>query len=287
MRNKGFEYALTTRNFVGDFKWTSNFTLSYYRNRVLDIGKDKRPILSNDGYTTENRPIAGIWGGSFLGPYRDWEDVKTSPIVNANNSNWRFRSAPGTAKLADVNGDGIIDASDNTVIGSAIPDFIWGMNHSFEYKGFDMSVQVNGTHGGDVSMRQMEGIFGRGAGNANTTRDYYNNYWTPDRPDAKYIAPSRKSYDGTNTSGSLLYKGTFVNIQNVVLGYTFPSSVLEKVKLSRLRVYASIINALYITKFPGYNPEANFQGDSALSQGINRDSYPMSRSISFGVNLTF
>ncbi len=287
MRNKGFEYAVTTRNFVGNFKWTSNFNLSYYRNRVLDIGKDKRPILNNDGYTTEDRPLAGIWGASFLGPYRDWQDVKTSPIVNANNSSWRFRSAPGTAKLADVNGDGIIDASDNTIIGSAIPDFIWGMTHSFEYKGIDLSVQVNGTHGGDVSMRQMEGIFGRGAGNSNTTQDYYDNYWRPDRPDAKYVAPSRKSYDGTNMSGSLLYKGTFVNIQNVVLGYTLPQHVLEKLSLSRVRLYTSIINALYITKFPGYNPEANFQGDSALSQGINRDSYPMSRSVSFGVNLTF
>lgn len=287
MRNRGFEYGFTSRNFVGNFKWTTNLTLSYYRNRVLDIGKDKRPLLNNDGYTTEDRPIAGIWGGSFLGPYRDWQDVKTSPIVNANNTNWRFRSAPGTAKLADVNGDGIIDASDNTIIGSAIPDFVWGMNNSFEYKNFDLSVQINGTQGGDISMRQMEGIFGRGAGNANTTRDYYENYWRPDRPDAKYTAPSRKSYDGTNTSGTLLYKGTFINIQNVVLGYTFPQDILQKVKLSRLRVYTSIINALYITKFPGYNPEANFQGDSALSQGINRDSYPLSRSVSFGVNLTF
>lgn len=287
MRNRGFEYSVTTRNMVGALKWTTSANLSYYRNRVLDIGKDKRPLLSNDGYTTEGRPIAGIYGASYLGPYRDWEDVKTSPIVNANNPSWRFRSNPGTPKLADVNGDGIIDASDNTIIGSAIPDFVWGMTNSFEYKGIDLTVQVNGTQGGDISMRQMEGIYGRGTGQNNTTVDYFRNYWTPTNPGGKYTAPSRKSYDGTNLSGSLLYKGTFVNIQNVALGYTLPQQVVERLKLSRVRVYTSIINALFITKFPGYNPEANAAGDNALSQGINRDSYPMSRSISFGVNLSF
>jgi TonB-linked SusC/RagA family outer membrane protein len=286
MRNRGFEYSVTTRNLVGELKWTTNANLSYYRNRVLDIGADKRPLLNNDGYTTEGRPIAGIYGASYIGPYRDWEDVKTSPIVNANNPSWRFRSSPGTPKLQDVNGDGIIDASDNTIIGSAIPDFVWGMTNTFEYKGLDLTVQVNGTQGGDISMRQMEGIYGRGTGQNNTTVDYFNNYWTPTNPDGKYTAPSRKSYDGTNLSGSLLYKGTFVNFQNIALGYTVPQAIVEKLKIARLRIYATVVNAWYITKFPGYNPEANFQGDNALSQGINRDSYPLSRSISFGVNLS-
>ena len=109
----------------------------------------------------------------------------------------------------------------------------------------------------------------------------------PTNPGGKYTAPSRKSYDGTNLSGSLLYKGTFVNVQNIALGYTVPQQVVERLNLSRVRVYTTIINAFYITKFPGYNPEANAAGDNALSQGINRDSYPMSRSISFGVNLSF
>lgn len=287
MRNRGYEYSITSRNLVGTFKWTTSANLSYYRNRVLDVGKDKRPLLEKDGYTTEGRPIAGIYGGVFMGPYRDWEDVKTSPIVNANNPSWRFRSSPGTPKLADVNGDGIIDASDNTIIGSAIPDFIWGMTNTFEYKGLDLTVQINGTQGGDVSLRQMEGIFGRPTGQTNTTYDYYNNYWTPERPDAKYSAPNRKSYDGTNLSGTLLSKGTFVNIQNIALGYTLPVNVTNRLNLSRVRLYTTILNAWYITKFPGYNPEANEQGDNQLSQGINRDSYPMSRSISFGVNLSF
>ncbi len=287
MRNRGYEYSITTRNMTGEFKWSTNANLSYYRNRVLDIGKDKRPLLDNDGYTTEGRPIAGIYGNSYLGPYQDWEEVKTSPIVNANNPSWRFRSSPGTPKLADVNGDGIIDASDNTIIGSAIPDFVWGMTNTFEYKGIDLSVQINGTQGGDISMRQMEAIYGRATGQNNTTVDYFQNYWRPDNTNAKYTAPSRKSYDGTNLSGSLLYKGTYVNIQNIALGYTLPQALTDRLMLSRVRLYTSIINAWFISKFPGYNPEANFQGDSALSQGINRESYPMSRTISFGVNLSF
>lgn len=137
MRNRGFEYLVQTRNFVGEFNWTTSFNLSYYRNRVLNTGKDKRPLISNNAYTIEGKPLAGIYGTSFLGPYIDWEDVKTNPIVNPGNPKWMYRSAPGTAKLYDVNGDGIIDGNDNTIIGNPNPDFIWGMTNTFGYRGFD------------------------------------------------------------------------------------------------------------------------------------------------------
>jgi TonB-dependent starch-binding outer membrane protein SusC len=115
------------------------------------------------------------------------------------------------------------------------------------------------------------------------TTEYYNNYWRPDRTDGKYATPIRKDSDGSGLAGSLLFKGTYVNLQNVALGYTLPARFAS---MSDLRLYLSIQNALFYTTYPGFNPEVNFQGNSALSQGIDRGAYPLSRTVSFGINLS-
>ena len=286
MRNRGFEYLLKTRNMTGKFNWTTTFNLSYYKNRVLNTGADKRPLINNNAYTIEGKPLSGLWGTYFLGAYDNWEDVKTNPIVNASNPKWMYRSAPGTAKLFDVNGDGIIDGLDNTIIGSPNPEFIWGMTNTFAYKGFDLSIQVNGVQGGDHLMTQMEAVMARPNGTANTVYQYYDNYWRPDRTDAKYAAPTRKSWDGTSNRGTLVFKGTYVNFQNVTLAYSLPKSILQKMDLSQLRIYTSIQNAMLLTKYPGYNPEVNYAGNSALSQGMDNGAYPMTRIVSFGINIS-
>ena len=286
MRNRGYEWSVNSRNMTGAFKWNTDFNISYYRNQVLDIGKDKRPLIIDNCYTTEGKPLAGLWGMVNLGAYKDWEEVKTMPIFNASNPLWKNRTSPGMPKVADVNGDGILDASDNTIIGSAIPDFVWGMTNSFEYKGFDLSVQVNGVQGGDINMLEYTGVFGRGNGTMNTTAEYYNNYWTPTRTDAKYPAPTRKNYEGTDLSGTLIYKGTYVNIQNISFGYTLPKNIAKLGGFSHVRIYSTIQNALFITKFPGFNPETNFKGDQTTSQGVDRGSYPLARTISFGLNIS-
>jgi TonB-linked SusC/RagA family outer membrane protein len=287
MRNRGFEYLLTTRNFVGNFNWRTSFNLSYFRNRVLSTGASKRPLITGDSYTIEGKPLAGLWGGLYLGPYRDWEDVKTNPIVNPDNPRWMYRSIPGTQKFYDVDGDGVITSSDKTITGSPTPDFIWGMTNTFEYKNFDLSIQVNGVQGGEHMMTLMEGVLARSGGDRNTIYDYYDNYWRPDRIDAKYPAPNRKSWDGTFSRGILTFSSTYVNIQNIAFGYTLPKSLIGKFNLSNARLYATVQNAFLITRYPGYNPEVNTYGNSSLAQAIDAGGYPMTRTVSFGLNLSF
>jgi hypothetical protein len=160
------------------------------------------------------------------------------------------------------------------------------MTNTFEYKGFDLSVQINGVQGGDHIMTAMESVMARASGSANIAYAYYDNYWRPDRTDALYAAPTRKSWDGTSSRGTLLYKGTYVNFQNVAFGYTLPRSLMQKVNLSQVRIYTSIQNALFLTKYPGYNPEVNYAGNSALSQGMDNGSYPLTRIVSFGINVS-
>ncbi|MDD3853786.1 MAG: SusC/RagA family TonB-linked outer membrane protein, partial [Syntrophomonadaceae bacterium] len=286
MRNRGWEYMVKTRNFTGNFKWSTNFNLSYYRNRVLDTGKDKRPLISTSSYTTEDKPLALLYGYAQIGIFKDWEDIKTNPIWNASNPNWMWRSCPGTAKLADVNGDGILDGSDQTIIGNPNHDFIWGMTNNMSFKGFDLSVQITGVQGGKMLNTQLTGVNSRANGTTNVTYDYYNNYWRPDRTDAKYSAPTRKSWDGTPTAGSLLWDRTYINIQNISFGYTVPRSITQRWDVNRLRVYTSIQNAAFITKYPGYNPEVNSAGSSALSQAVDAGAYPLTRMITFGINVS-
>lgn len=287
MKNQGFEYLLSTRNLVGKLKWNTTATLSYYRNLVTDLGADKRPIIDNSGYTTEGRPLAGLWGTYSLGAFRDWEDVKSSPIFNAKQSTWRDRSLPGSPKIADVNGDGVLDASDRTVLGSAIPDFIWGLTNTFEYKGFDFSFKFTGRQGGEKLMAGSYGLMMfRAQGRSNTTYDYYNNYWREDRPDAKYPAPNRKSYDASDVSGGLLFDASYVLLENVAIGYTIPSSITRKASISRARIYVNVDNAFLWAAYPGYNPMGNYKGDSATSQGVDvAGDYPLPRTVSIGVNI--
>lgn len=289
MTNQGFEYLVNTRNFVGEFSWNTTATLSYYRNVVTDIGADKRPLVSNSGYTTEGRPLSGLWGTYSLGAFRDWEDVKANPIFNANQSTWENRSLPGSPKVADVNGDGVLDGSDKTILGNPTPDFIWGLTNSFSYKGFDMAFKFTGRQGGEKLMVGNYGVaMFRAQGRANTTYEYFNNYWTEDRPDAKYPAPNRKSYEKSDISGGLLFDATYVLLENISLGYTIPREISQKLSISRARVYVNLDNAWLYSKYPGYNPMGNHAGDSALSQGVdNSGDYPLPRTFSLGVNVDF
>jgi len=289
MKNNGMEFLVSTRNFTGKFKWNTIATLSYYKNEVTNIGSDKRPIIDNSAFTSEGRPLAGLWGSYELGAFRDWADVKSSPIFNASQPLWRNRSQPGTPKIADVNGDGILDASDRTILGNANPDFIWGLNNTFSYKNFDLGFKFTGRQGGEKLMSGNYGmVMFRADGRSNTTYEYYNNYWREDRPDAQYPAPNRKSYDNSDVSGGLLFDATYVLLENITLGYTIPNRILRSLSIANARIYMNIDNAWLYSQYPGYNPMGNHAGDSALSQGVDiAGDYPLPRTFSFGVNLDF
>jgi TonB-dependent starch-binding outer membrane protein SusC len=287
MRNRGMEFSLNTQNFVRAFKWSTNFNLSFVRNKVLDLGPQKSPLTGTDTRSEEGKPLSNIFGYAYLHPYRDWEEVKTTPIVVGGNV--VSRSIPGDARFADVNMDGIIDNNDQTVIGNPQPDFVFGMNNSFSYKKFDLNVQMSGVVGGDINMRSFRrNVFGGNSGINNVPKFYYENYWTPDRPDAKYEAPNRKQYTKQqNTTSQNVEKGTFLKVNNITFGYTLPSALLSRYKVSSARFFFSVQNAFMFTNYPGFNPESNVSGIDARTQGTDEISYPLARTASLGVNLNF
>ncbi|WP_304064216.1 SusC/RagA family TonB-linked outer membrane protein [Pedobacter glucosidilyticus] len=287
MRNRGMEFTVNSKNLIGTFKWNTNFNISYVRNKVLDLGPQKNPLIGTDTRSEEGKPLSNIFGFSYLHPYRDWEEVKTTPIIYG--ATVITRSVPGDGRYADVNMDGIIDVNDYTVIGNPQPDFVFGMNNAFAYKRFDMNVQLSGVVGGDINLRSFRrNVFGGNSGTNNVPQFFFDNYWRPDRPDAKYEAPNRKSYTKQfTTSSQNIEKGTFLNINNVTLGYTIPTKVLSRYKISNCRLYLSVQNAFMFTGYHGFNPEANVAGIDARTQGTDETSYPLARTASFGLNLSF
>jgi len=291
MQNKGQEFTVRTRNFIGrDFKWNTNFNIYYNRNKVTDLGLSKTPLTETYNRTYEGRPLGTHWLYHVVGIYSDWEQLKSTPIwATSSTTPWTMPGL-GMPIYEDINGDGFIDANDKTICGNAEPDFLYGIINTFQYKNFDLSIQINGRYGGDVFMPEWSQLCASGRSAINIPKWYYDNYWRPDRPNAKYMAPQRKENNGQsrNDSDAFLEKGTYLNIQNVVLGYNVPRSFSQKVAVQNARVYLSIQNLYMFTKYHGFNPDASDAGENPLAQGLDRGStYPMSRTVSLGLSVSF
>ena len=213
-----------------------------------------------------------------------------------NNAPLQFGQPVGTAagetylgdvKYKDINGDGVVNTSDKTLIGSPHPDFTFGFTNNFKYKNFDLSLFLQGSYGNDVMNLT------RRAGTKNASL-YENqlaeamNYWTPTNTNTDIPRPI-SDLGNTNLliSSRYLEDGSYLRIQNLTLGYSIPQDVLEKFKMSRLRIYGSAQNLYTFTKYSGYDPEIGSFNQSPLLSGIDNGRYPSPRTFSIGVNVEF
>jgi len=196
---------------------------------------------------------------------------------------------PGYLKREDINKDGVIDGDDRTFIGTPEPKFSYGMTNNFTYRGFDLSINIIGVYGRQVINTGLNKRIYEydAAGRTNTTKDNFENYWRPGKADAIYPAPSRKEGSPRPT---LLWDASYLNVSNVTFGYKFPKSLVENIGMRTLRAYVSVQNALYITKYKGFNPEVNTnagESNEALKQGYDNGAYPLTRTVSLGVTVGF
>ena len=294
IRNKGWEFALTTRNFVKSFLWTTSVNFSINRNEVLSLGPEGVPLgadASNGGtssLTDIGRPLASFWGYVYDGIYTDEEDVRTSPIIDRGSE--EQSSNPGDGKAVDINSDGAITSEDRTVIGSPFPDFIYGMINTFSYRNFDLSIQIQGVQGNEVYNVLGEQL-SESTGRRNIARRYLN--YAKETGDGVYTgyfpAPNRKrlSRGADFPNSSLIEDGSYLSVRAITLGYSLPQPLINRIGVEKLRIYLNVQNALMLTDYSGYNPEINDRGGSSLSQGIDNGAYPLSRTISAGLNLSF
>lgn len=280
----GHEFALSSKNLVGKLSWSTDFNISFNDNKVLALPPNTPFIGGGPTYSGFNRSVVGHHIGEFYGYIFDGIYMTADEFAKDPK---HATSVIGSARMKDVNGDGVIDANDRTLIGNPNPDFIYGMTNTLRYNNFDFSVVIAGQVGNEImnvslqDMHNNDGVF-------NMTTDMINRWRSPtDQGDGK--TPTTRSgstelYRLGNTTW--LSPGDFLTVKNIALGYTFKLGQLKYVKSAR--VYASVQQAFVFTKYKGQNPEASYVRDNGIGvYGQDLSTFPVPRTIMIGANINF
>jgi hypothetical protein len=288
MLNTGLDLLVTTRgNVTGDLTYELTLTASTLKNEIVALSPGLTVITSiNPSYrgiqpirNEVGQSLSSFFGYRVEGLFRNAEDVSSHARQDG--------AAPGRFKYEDINGDGVITPDDRTFIGSPVPDFTGGLNFSLGYNGFDLSAYFYTSIGNEIwnQSKWFTDFFTSFQGAAMSER--LKNAWTPTNLDATIPLLEKTSNFSTNSVANSFYveDGSYLRLQNVTLGYTLPSTLLEKWQLERLRVFASANNLFTITGYEGLDPAVG--GDGDLTFGIDVGNYPVTRGYTFGVNLSF
>jgi len=284
--NKGVEFAIGGAPIVtSSIKWSTNFTLSINRNKVLNLGglDNQSAIGGNNTFNAilkVGQPLGEFYGYKFLGTWKTKEAAQAAT----------FGKGPGDAKYADDGGvsgtpnDGIPDLE---LIGNAMPKFTFGFINDISYKAFTLSVMVQGVQGSHVFSETQAYIWG-GLGdmiNATTIEAVPENLWSPSN-ETNNPAWSKSGGHNDNNSSRYVYNSSYVKLKNLSLSYEIPKSVLGRVKVNSLRVYISAQNLFCITPYKGYDPEIDqLPTNNAISLGQEFGVIPNAKSITFGARL--
>lgn len=266
VENKGIELTLETRNFVGDFSWNTQFNISGNRNKVLELynGQPIDDIGRGGNRIMEGQPIGIFYSYKSLGV-----DPSTGDIV-----------------YADTNFDGVITSEDRTIVGNPHPDFIYGLTNNFSYKGFDLSIFLQGSQGNDVfngSRLFLESL----QGGDNQTTAILRRWRQPgditDIPRA--TTDPVKAAQNKRVSSRFIEDGSYLRFKNVTLGYSLDDEMLRKTFFSSIRVYLSAQNLFTFTNYTGLDPEVNYRGDDNSVIGTDFFTYPQAQTFTLGINL--
>ena len=287
VNNRGWELAVTSqKNFTNDFGYSVNANWAKNINEVEALGPGNAPIIKSGSvehafYKTEvGQPI----GNYFLlvqdGIFETEEDLKKYPhFPNTKVGDFRF---------VDVDGDGVLDLDkDRAVVGNYMPKFTYGFGGKLWYKGFDLDFSFQGVYGNKIlnlNKRYIDNM----EGNVNGTTIALNRWQSTSNPGNGHVNKANRKQTGYNgrTSTWHLEDGSYLRLQNVSIGYTFPKQWIKHIYLEKLRVYVSGQNLVTFSDYSGYNPEVNARPGSALTPGEDYGTYPLARTFMFGINLT-
>ena len=272
VENKGFELEMMTRNVnTRNFTWSTSYILTHNQNTLVDFAGAGDLISIVDG----KRPAEWIARvGSPISSFYGYVVEDEIPLEYIKNPFYPINAQSQDIYVRDLNGDGVIDTDDRTILGSPYPDFVWSVTNNFKYKNFDIMVMMQGSHGAEVRNISSQYIKNEFSGNQDFTTEF---------PDANLV--KQRIF----TSGDI-QDASFISLRNLNIGYNVPTSTLKQLGVQRLRMYASAQNLLYIMAegYEGYNPEGIDQGrGNPLTYGYQRGPAPIYRTFSLGVNLDF
>lgn len=302
IRNRGIELTLNTVNIkTKNFEWSSNFNISFNRNKVMELSENQTSLLTSaafdQNYNSQSSYIAKkgysmgmMYGFIYDGTYKydDFNQAGSSYTLKANVPHYVSESntQPGMPKYRDINGDGIIDDNDRTIIGRGLPVHTGGFTNDFRYKNFDMSIFFQWSYGNDV-LNANKLMFESSFNKSRELNQYasYAGRWTPDNPTSD-IPAALSSSSNKVFSSRIIEDGSFLRLKTVTLGYSLPKQLLKKWSLDTARIYVAAQNVWTITGYSGYDPEVSIR-EGALTPGLDYSAYPRAYSILFGVSLGF
>jgi TonB-linked SusC/RagA family outer membrane protein len=300
IQNEGLELSLNTINVKSkDFTWSSGFNISFNRSKVLALSEGLEAMQRGVSWETTynpsplyiaklNQPVSQFYGYVFDGVYQYSDFDNPTPGVYTlkssvpNNGNGRTTIRPGDIKYRDLNQDNVVDAKDQTVIGRTMPLHIGGFTNNFQYKGFDLNVFFQWSYGNDVFNANRLMFEGNGTNRANLNQyASYADRWTPQNPSNTLF---RVKGEGPRVySSRVIEDASFLRLKTVSIGYNFPASMLQKVKMKSLRVFASAQNLYTWTRYSGLDPEVSVR-HTTLTPGFDYSPYPRARTVTFGIN---
>lgn len=286
VENKGVELSLNWRHFEGPVHYTIGLNTAYNKNTMTHIGNEEGVLPGATwavaGMVTRAEiglPIAYFWGYKTDGIFQNRNEIFQH--INSSGNPLQPNAKPGDVRFVDVNGDGVINPNDRTLIGNPTPDVTFGMNASVEYNQFDLGVLLVGTYGNDV-FNGMQRQDLRYTNRTTNILDRWTGEGTSDSTPRYTWIDSNNNY---RVSDLYIEDGSFLRIKNVQLGYSIPDSFLSRIKISAWRVFVSAENLFTLTNYSGPDPEIG--AISSFDVGIDRGIYPQSRTFRLGTNISF
>lgn len=285
IRNQGFEAIITSYNFLREnFTWTTDFVFSYNENEVININSETPLTTGGIGLNYNlariqpGYPVNVFYGFVQQGIFQTREEVENA-AVQVPGENPATSTAPGDIRFQDLNNDGVINDADRTIIGNPNPDFIYSLNNTFRIGNFDLNIYIQGIHGNDIF---------------NATRLYTENMavitnqstevlerWTG--PGTSSTMPRAIYGDPNNNirpSTRYIEDGSYLRLKNISLAFNIPVENFASGYFKSSKIYFSGQNLLTITDYSGLDPEVG-------ANGIDLNNYPLTKTFSLGVNLTF
>ncbi|WP_421876628.1 SusC/RagA family TonB-linked outer membrane protein [Marinoscillum sp.] len=281
----GHEFVLSTKNLTGPVTWNTDFNIAFNKNEALKLGTEDAPLIIGGpagfvrNLTQVGQPIGQLYGLQADGLFINQSEYDAGPLHNG--------AGVGSIRFVDQDGDGTVtnDERDWTIIGNTAPKFIYGFTNTFAYKNFDLTVVAQGAVGHKV-VNTIDRFAANLDGNFNVVSALDNRWRSESDPgDGRYgtVTPGTTGPERDWFHSKFVYDASYLTIQNITLGYNLPVDNMDFI--GKARVYTSIQRAFVLTDYPGGNPEVSAAG--GVSAGADNTTYPVPRTYSLGVNLTF
>lgn len=301
LSNKGMEFTLETVNVrTAKFQWTSSFNIAFNRNKILALADGQRNLLrsvswdikynSDYPYISQIGSSTGMMFGllyegtykyddfdGYDGNYTLKDGVPYHSSVNKNSIR------PGDPKYADINGDGVINENDRTIIGRGQPIHTGGFNNTFTYGNFDLNIFMTWSYGNDI-LNANRLVFEAGTVTNTNQQASYANRWTTENPTSNI--PRANANAMSFYSSRVVEDGSFLRLNSISLGYQLPEKVVRRLGLGSVRVSVSANNIHTFTNYSGPDPEVSTRS-SVLTPGFDWSAYPRAFGITAGIDISF